>query len=231
MRIQPRRSLSRILQAAVIVCTAATPLAGQTTANSSFVADGFLVLVTPRTVEAIDMDIAEAESNLAQATSNQTAAISQRDGARAAAEAKKLEINAVKQKLSTAKANKNEVEVSSLTGSRKAMERELELLEQRESLRTAEIDLARQTGELAALARRALAFEKELLIKRLESDAVTEAGPSRSTLTSVVLDLEKQTLDARVAYADKAVDVATRAKKVAVRQLQIVEARRRVLVN
>ena len=231
MSVQPRRGLFRTILAWVIVCTAAAPLAGQTSSNSSFVADGFLVLVTPRTVEAIDTDIAEAESNLAQATSNQTTAISQRDGARIGSEAKKLEIDAIKKKLSTAKANKNEVEASSLAASRKALERELALLEQRESLRSAEIDLARQTGELAALARRALSFEKELLVKRLESDAVTEAGPSRSSLTSVVLDLEKQTLDARVAYADKAVDVATRAKKVAERQLQIVEARRRVLVN
>ena len=233
MSMQHHRTLSRfVLQAAVIVCAAAPPLAGQTPANSnSFVADGFLVLVAPRTVEAIDKDIAEAENNLAQATSNQTAAVSQRDAARASTEAKKLEIEDMKRKHSTAKANKNEVEASSLATTRKALERELALLEQRESLRSVEIDLARQTAELAGLARRALTFEKELLAKRVESDALTQAGPAKSTMTSVVLDLERQTLNARVAHADKAVDVATRAKKVAERQLQIVEARRKVLVN
>jgi len=231
MNVQPRRGLFRTILAWLIVGATISPVAGQTPAQSSFASDGFLVLVPLRTAGEIDADIAEAEGNLAQAKSNETAAISQRDGARAASEAKKQEIAAIKQRHSIAKANKNEVEVSSLALSRKALERELDLLEQRESLRAAEIDLARNTGELAAMARRALAFEKELAVKRLESDAVTEPGPTRSTLSSVVLNLEAQTLDARVAYADKAVDVATRLKKVAERQLKIVEARRQVLVN
>lgn len=208
------------------------PVAAQAPAPTpSFVAEGFMVLVPPRSLESIDADLTASDAALLEAQTAVSAAMSQRDGARTNVEAKKLEIAAIKRQQSTAKANKNEVELASLTSSRKALERELSLLEQRESLRDAEIDLARQSVELANLTRRALSFERELVLKRLERTNLTEPGPVTSSLDRVILDLEAQTLAARVELADKAVDVATREKRVAERQLKINEARRRIVVN
>ena len=191
----------------------------------------YMVLVTPREVSAIDEDIASTDVDLADAITAESAAVARRDNARAAVDAKKLQIDDVKRQRKDAKDANNEAGAAALDASRKALERERDLLEERQALRNAEIDLARQKRELASLTRRMLTFEKELALKRIENDGSTATGPERSSLRRVTLDLEAQTLNARVAQADKAVDVASREKRVTQRLLKILEAQQRLVLN
>jgi cell fate (sporulation/competence/biofilm development) regulator YlbF (YheA/YmcA/DUF963 family) len=190
-----------------------------------------MVLVPPRNVANIDADLADADAALAEAISAASAATSARDAANANIAAKKVQLVEAKRQRDTAKKTGQEAGAATLDSTRKGLERELDLLEQRAALRDAEIDLAQRTGELATLNKRMLSFERELALKRLESDTSSASGPERSSLTRVTLDLAAQTLNAQVAHANKAVDVATRQKRVAERLLQILDAQRRVLVN
>lgn len=191
----------------------------------------YMVLVAPRDLSRIDADMMAADAALADAISAEAAATMARDTAKASVSAKKDQIADVKRQRATAKKNGSEANASSLDLSRKALERELDLLDQRAALRNDEIELARRSGELATLDKRMLSFERELTLKRQEESASTAVGPERSSLRRVVLDLESQALSARVAHADKAVDVASRQKRVAERLLKILEAQRRVLLN
>ena len=191
----------------------------------------YMVLVPPRDLAAIDEDIMAADADLAEAIAAESAAAARRVTARADVASKKAEIADVKRQRDNAKGPGNEATVTALDLSKKALERELVLLEQRSALNDAEIELARQTNELAALERQMHSFERELAIKRVEEADSAASGPQRSSLRRVVLDLEGQTLNARVTHADKAVDVASRQKKVAERLLKILEAQRRLVVN
>jgi hypothetical protein len=193
--------------------------------------ESYMVLVPPRDVSKIDADMMAADAALADAISAEAAATMARDNAKASVSAKKEQIADVKRQRNAAKKNGSEANASSLDSSRKALERELDLLDQRAALRDDEIDLARKSGELATLDKRMLSFERELTLKRQEESTSTATGLERSSLRRVILDLESQTLSARIAHADKAVDVASRQKRVTERLLKILEAQSRVLVN
>jgi hypothetical protein len=219
--------------ACLILLAALTPtsLAGQTSSDSPVSTDGFLVLVPLRDVADIDANTAAADADLGQAARTVQQAADLRAGTRAQIEEKKQDIVALKRRTDLAKGSNNEAEATGLDAERKALEREKELLEQRELLGNAEIDLARRSGELARMAKRALEFERQLMLKRNERLAITEQGPATSSLERVILDLEQQTLNAQVTQADKKIEVATLERRVADRLLKILAARRRVVVS
>jgi hypothetical protein len=232
MSIRHRLS-ARVFLVLALLATAVVAGAAQEPASTPPVSldDSYMVLVPPRDVSKIDADMMAADAALADAISAEAAATMARDNAKASVSAKKEQIADVKRQRDTAKKNGSEANASSLDSSRKALERELDLLNQRAALRDDEIELARRSGELATLDKRMLSFERELTLKRQEESTSTVSGPERSSLRRVVLDLESQALSARVAYSDKAVDVASRQKRVAERLLKILEAQSRVLVN
>jgi hypothetical protein len=179
-------------------------------------------------VTDIDADIMAAEADQRRARDSETRAIRLRDGARVSIEAKKREIAEAKRRRELARSSGAEAETSALDLARRAGEREQELLERRAELREAEIDLAKHSGELATLLKRALDFERELALKRIERAAIKEPGAAASTLDRVVFDIERQTLEARRRQAEKKIDVASREKRVVDRLLKILEARRDV---
>ena len=146
-------------------------------------------------------------------------------------ETKKREIVDIKRRRVLAKGNNKEAEVATLDAERKALEREQDFLEQREFLGSAEIDLARRTGELATLVMRSLAFERELMLKRNERFAIAVPGPAASSLDRVILDLEQKTLSAQVIRADKKIEVASLERRVADRLRKILAARRSIVVS
>ena len=227
-----RRSVAFLVVAHVIalLTLTAAPQEPATTSGSPG-ADVYMVLVLPRDIAKIEADMGATDVSLADAIAAEAAATRGRDDAKANVAAKKAQIADVKRQRNTAKKTAGEANVSALDSSRKALERELDLLDQRAALRDDEIELARRSGELATLEKRMLSFERELALKRQEEATSTASGPERSSLTRVILDLEAQTLAARVAQADKGVDVASRQKRIAERLLKILEAQRRVMVN
>ena len=81
------------------------------------------------------------------------------------------------------------------------------------------------------MAKRALEFEHQLMVKRNERLAITEPGATASSLERVILDLEQETLNAQVTQANKKIEVATLERRVADRLLKILAARRRIVVS
>ena len=226
-----RTAFNALLAGLTFLVLAPTSLTGQTSSDLPVSTDGFLILVPLRDVADIQADAAAAEADLDQAARAVQQATNVRAGTRGQIEEKKREIVALKRRIDLAKGSNDEGEAGALDAERKAMEREKELLEQRELLGDAEIDLARRSGELATIAKRALEFEHRLMLKRNERLVITEAGPAQSSLERVILDLEQQTLNAQVTQADKKIEVASLERRVADRLLKILAARRRVIVS
>ena len=230
--INRRAALAAQIAALMFLTAAAAPsMAGQTPPQAPISTDGFLVLVPLRPVADIETDIAAADAELGRAARAERHATDLRGSTRGSIEAKKQEIIAAKRRRDLAKTNRSEVEVATLDAQLKAMEREKDLLEQRELLGSAEIDLARRSGELSTLEKRALGFERELMVKRHERLAITATGPAASSLDRVILALEQQTLSAQVTQADKKIEVASLARRVADRLLDILAAHRRIVVS
>ena len=186
--------------------------------------DQFLLLVQPRDRAEIRRDIEMAEQ--VQSTAKEAEQIAQEQQAAAAAriEEKKQAISANKDRLKIAKKEKNEAEILVLTTELKALERDKDLYEQRESLRGAEIDLAKNRGELASLSKQAFDLELQLELKREEQPEFNPSGPETARATRVLIDLEKATLEMQKKVADKQGEVADSAKKVVDRQLKTLEA-------
>lgn len=227
-----QKAMRAKVAALVLLLAAATPsMGGQTPAQAPISTDGFLVLVPLRDVADIEVDVAAADAELARAARAEALATSLRTSTRGSIEGKKQEIASAKRLRDQAKTDKNEVEVATLDAQQKAMEREKDLLEQRVLLGSDEIELARRSGEHATLVKRALGFEHELMVKRNERLAITARGPATSSLDRVILALEEQTLRAQVTQADKKIEVASLARRVADRLLDILAAYRRVVVT
>ena len=117
----------------------ASPDAGQDRAVETFPIDGFLMLIPPREISDVDIDIRAAESNVARMQRAEQWANERRTAARGRIEEKAQAIDGMKARKRAARGR--EAEATSLDAQRKALEREKELLERRESLRDSEIDL------------------------------------------------------------------------------------------
>lgn len=233
---QMTRALHGWLLVAVLVSSSpafAAPQAVQAPLAGSPVTqpDVFIVAVPRRDEADIDADLRAADDDFLQARDAENMATALRADAQSSITAKKTQIADTKRQRDAAKKAGNPTEATTLEVQRKAFEREQVLLEQRASLRAAEIDLARKKNELATLQKRGLEFEKSLLGKRRELDAATPGTPSSASVQRVILDLEQQTLTTRLQEAEKRIDVASREKGVAASLLKLVEAQRRLVVS
>jgi hypothetical protein len=141
---------------------------------------------------------------------------------------KKRAISANKDKLKIAKREKNESEKLVLTTEGKTLRRDLELLEQREAIRGAEIELARKRNELAALTKQALDLERQLVLKRTEPTETSASSTDSVRLARVLIDLEKATLEAQKKVADKQREAADGARTVVDRQLKTLQAQQNI---
>jgi hypothetical protein len=192
------------------------------------VQDSF-VIVPSRAVTEIEEDMTRADQELADAISAQSRATALRTEAKTAFDAKAVEIADMKKRRDEAK--KNKTSTATFDAEVKALERERDLLSRAEALRAAELDLARESGALAAMTKTALGVERELALKRGDRGIVTAGTTAASSVERVILDLEHQTLTAKVKQADKQIDVASREKSLAENRLKLLDARRRILTN
>jgi hypothetical protein len=187
-----------------------------------------LMLVPQRSVEEIQRDIDSADQARMAATEAERTAQEQRSSATAMIWEKKKAISANKDTLKIAKRAKNESEKLVLTTEGKALERDLELLEQREALRGDEIDLARKRNELATLTKQALDLERQLILKRTKKTETSASRADSVRIARVLIDLEKATLEAQKNVADKQSEVANRARTVVDRQLKTLQAHQNI---
>ena len=124
------------------------------------------MLVSPRDTITIKRQLRAAMEAGTLAESRRQQAETMRLGARGSIEAKKVEIDQIKERINLARKENREADRLGLEAERKAAEREKGLLERREELRQAESDLEANRAELAGLTQKALELELQLAIRR-----------------------------------------------------------------
>lgn len=190
--------------------------------------DKFLMMVQPRDVTEIQRDIDTADQLQISAAEAERVAQAQRSAAKSRIDEKNQALSTNKSKLKSAKDAKNHAEILLLQSEGKALERDKKLQEERESLRDAEIDLARKRMELASLMKQAFDLERQLATRRGEQPETSVRGPESARAARVVIDMEKATLEMQKKVADKQGEVADRAKRVVDRQLKTLAAQQNV---
>ena len=186
--------------------------------------DRFLRLVPMREVTEIQRDIEAAEQARLAAVDAERIAQEERTAAAKLIDEKKQAININKDRQKAAKRDKNNAEMLVLGTEGKALERDKDMLEEREALRDAEIDLSRKRIELATLAKQALELEQQLIAKRIQLPMIVVSGPDSAREARLMIDLERATLQAQKKVAEKQGEVAAGAKKVIERQLKTLDA-------
>jgi hypothetical protein len=213
----------------LVLLTGPQALLGQAkrTATSGF--DSFIMLVPPRDTVSIrkQLRIATEAESLAQTRRQQ--AETMRLGARGRIEAKKVEIDRIKERINLARKENREADRLGLEAERRAAELEIRLMERREELRRAEIDLEIERAELAGLTQKALQLELQLAVRRAGRLRKPVGGAGGASLDRVIGELERQTLEAQQAQAASNINVADREIRVIDRRLELLDAQQKVL--
>ncbi len=229
MAIRRMFQLPLAIAGTLLVAAATAGLSGQSSTDTAGTAQGFLILVPVRDLTDVEAAMAVAQEDVERARRTEHQVANLRIDTRADIERINQAIGAIKRRRGAA--NSASPEFQTLDSEGKALEREKDLLQERERLGSVEVDLARRSAELALLSKRALELERELLLKRTGGETPGADGPVASSRNRVILDLEEQTLRAQVAHADKQIEVATLEKQIIDRLLKILSARRRVVVS
>jgi hypothetical protein len=207
----------------------ASPRALVAQGKSSGGFDSFIMLVAPRDTTSIRKQIRTAAEAGALAGTRREQAETMRLGARNRIEAKKVEIDRIRERINVARKENREADRLGLEAERKAAELEIRLMERREELRRAEIELEIQRGELGDLTVKALQLELQLAVRRAGRLRKPGGGAGGASLDRVIGELEKQTLEAQRAQAASSIDVADREMNVIDRRLELLDAQQRVL--
>jgi hypothetical protein len=188
--------------------------------------DSFLVVVPIRDTSAIQRDISGAIQARAQTDKDRARAEGLEQSAQARIERKKVEIQGIERQQKVFKDQKRSAaDIAALDADKKAAEQEQDLIERRESLRDAEIDLEKKRAEMLDTRRQALELELQLASRRLDQQrAGNPGGPAGARMQQVLNDIEKRTLEAQQKELDKSKEVADRQKEIVKKQLQILEA-------
>jgi hypothetical protein len=202
-------------------------LIAQGTATGGF--DSFIMLVPPRDTLSVKKQLRSAAEAGALAETRREQAETMRLGARNRIEAKKVEIDRIKERINLARKEGREADRLGLDAERKAAELEIRLMERREELRRAEIELEIQRAELAGLTRQALQLELQLAVRRAGRLRKPGGGAGGASLDRVIGELEKQTLEAQRAQSASSMDVADREMNVLDRRLELLDAQQKVL--
>jgi hypothetical protein len=205
-------------------------VAAQTAINSGGF-DSFIMLVPPRDSNAIKKQLRASIEAGGTAETRRQQAETMRLGARGRIEAKKVEIDRIKERINLARKENREADRLGLEAERKAAELEIRLMERREELRRAEIDLEIKRSELAAFSQKALELELQLATRRAGRLRKPGGGATGASLDRVIGELEKQTLEAQRAQAASSIDVADREIVVIDRRLELLDAQQKVLVG
>ena len=194
--------------------------------------DSFLVVVPFRDTSDIQREIAAATQARMQADKDRARSESLKQSGIARIARKKGEIDALGTREKIAKSEKRSADLIAIQADKKAAEQETVLIERRESLREADIELAKKQGEQADARRQALELELQLALRRIDyKRAGTPGGPAGARAEQVLSDIEKKTLEAQQKEAEKSKDVADRQKQIIQRRLQILEAQRKLIAG
>jgi hypothetical protein len=222
----PTRFCTRLWGAAVILIgTAAQPARAQNP-PAPLGPDSFLVVVPTRDTTAIQRDIAEAAQARARSSNDRARAVGLKQSARARIARKKAELDGIERQQKVFKDQKRSAaDIAALDADKKAAEQEKDLIERRESLRDAEIELEKKRTEMLDARRQALELELQLASRRLDQQrAGNPSGPAGARMKQVLNDIEKRTLEAQQKEVEKSGDVADRQKEIIQRRMQIFEA-------
>jgi hypothetical protein len=124
-------------------------LVAQTATNNGGF-DSFIMLVPPRDTNAIKKLLRASIEAGGTAETRRQQAETMRLGARGRIEAKKVEIDRIKERINAARKDNREADRLGLDAERKAAELEIRLMERREELRRSEIDLEIKRAELSS---------------------------------------------------------------------------------
>jgi hypothetical protein len=221
----PLRSWT-MLCAVILTGTAGQPARAQNPSPPPLGPDSFLVVVPLRDTSAIQRDIAAAAQAQSQAGQDRVRAEGLKQSARARMERKKVEIEGIERQKKVFKEQKRSAaDIAALEADKKAAEQEKDLIERRESLRDAEIELEQKRSEMLVLRRQALDLELQLANRRLDRQrAGNPGGPAGARIQQVLNDIEKRTLEAQQKEVEKSKEVADRQNKIIQRRQQILEA-------
>jgi hypothetical protein len=194
--------------------------------------DSFLVAVPIRGTSDIQREIGAAAQAKTRADNDRVRAEGLKQSAKARIARKNAEIETIKTREKAAKNERRSADLMAIQADKKAAEREKDLIERRESLREADIELAKKRGELADARRQALELELQLSLRRLEYEhAGSPGGPAGARAEQVLSDIEKRTLEAQQREVEKSKEVADRQKDIIQRRLQILEAQRKLIAG
>lgn len=230
MRIPTSSIFFSALAALVILAAGEGAVAAQTPPQPAIpeTTERFLMLVAPRGIAEIDRDLESAGQAQSVAIEAEQRAQEQRSLAAARIQESKKMIDANKEKQKAAKREGKQSEAVILKTEQKALQREKDMLDKREALRDAEIDLARKRNELGILSKQALDLERQLALKRQAQTDASVSGPESARAARLLIDLEKTVLEAQKRVADKQGRVADGARKVVDRQLKTLEAQQNI---
>jgi hypothetical protein len=188
--------------------------------------DSFLVVVPMRDTSAIQRDIAAAAQARSQAGKDRVRAEGLKQSARVRVDRKKVEVEGIERQQKVFKDQKRSAaDIAALEADKKAAEQEKDLIERRESLRDAEIELEKKRGEMLDIRRQALELELQLAHRRLDQQrAGNPGGPAGARMQQVLNDIEKRTLEAQQKEVEKSKELADRQKDIIQKRLQILEA-------
>jgi hypothetical protein len=222
----PTRFWTAVWGAAVILTVTTAQPAGAQKPPAPLGPDSFLVVVPIRDTSAIHRDIAAAARARAQAGKDQLRAEGLKQSSHARIERKKVEIEGIERQQKVFKDQKRSAaDIAALEADKKAAKQEKDLIERRESLRDAEIELEKKRAEMLDTRRQALELELQLANRRLDQQrAGNPGGPTGARMQQVLNDIEKRTLEAQQKEVDKSKEVADRQKEILQKRLQILEA-------
>jgi hypothetical protein len=192
--------------------------------------DNFLVVVPLRETAYIENELAAARKARTQADHDRANAEVLRNTAQVRIDRKESEIDAIENRQKIARNEKRGADADALEAEKQAAEREKAVLEQRESLRGAEVELEKKRAEQADARRMALELERELASRRAgQARAGRAGGPSGASTEQVLADLEKRTLEAQRKEAEKSAEVADSQKQIIERLLGVLEAQQKLI--
>ena len=225
--VHPARRTSLQLVFLSLLTIFAPLVSGRNPQDSNLsITDQFLVLVPVRDVAEIQRDFDAAEQFRLAAVEAQDTATQQRSDGAKRVEQIKSDIASNKERRAGARVEKNAAAAVALEREGENLERQRNLLNQRQELRDAEINLAKMRVELATLTKQQFDLERQLAMKRMEwSDS---SGDRDSKMAQSILSLERDTLNAQKKVADKQGQVADGSKNVVNRQLKTLEAQRKL---
>lgn len=213
----------------LVLLTGPQALLGQAKRAAASGFDSFIMLVPPRDTASIRKQLRSATEAEGLAQTRREQAETMRLGARGKIEAKKVEIDRIKERINLARKENREADRLGLEAERRAAELEIRLMERREELRRAEIDLEIERAELAGLTQKALQLELQLAVRRAGRLRKPVGGAGGASLDRVIGELERQTLEAQQAQAASNINVADREIRVIDRRLELLDAQQKVL--